>query len=68
MEWAEATTVTDLKDIPDGLLSRIPKPDDPALATMLFSCTSNMPHTKSFTPPTQKPTAFKPTNISDIKH
>ena len=68
LEWAKATTVTDLKDIPDGLLSQIPKLDDPSLATMLFSCTSNMPHTKSFTPPAQRPTDFKPKDIGDIKH
>jgi hypothetical protein len=68
LEWADATTVTDLKDIPDGLLSQIPKLDDPSLATMLFSCTSNMPRTGSFTPPAQKPTDFMPKDIQDIKH
>ena len=68
MEWVDATTITDLKDIPDGLLSQIPKLDDPALASMLFSCTSNMAYTKSFTPPTQKPTSFRPSGIQDIKH
>ena len=68
MEWAEATTVTDLQDIPVGLLTQIPKLDDPSLATMLFSCTSNMAYTKSFTQPTQKHTSFKSKGIGDIKH
>jgi ribA/ribD-fused uncharacterized protein len=68
MEWVDATTITDLKDIPDGLLSQIPKLNDPALESMLFSCTSNMAYTKSFTPPTQKPTSFRPSGIQDIKH
>ena len=67
-EWAQATTETSLRDIPDGLLAQIPKLDSPALATMLFSCTGNMPRTNSFTPPTQKRTNYKPKDISDIKH
>jgi hypothetical protein len=47
---------------------QIPKLGDPALATMLFSCTSNMAHTKSFTPSTQKQKSFRPSGIQDIKH
>ena len=67
-EWASAITETSLRDIPDGLLAQIPKLDSPTLATMLFSCTGNMPSTNSFTPPTQKRTDYKPKDISDIKH
>ena len=65
-EWSGQTTVTDLKDVPDDLLDRLPAFNHSKLITEPFSFTARLDKTKAFKPPKQPETSFKPRCTSDL--
>ena len=65
-EWSDQTTVTDLRDVPDDLLDRLPAFDHSKLLTEPFSFTARLDETKPFTPPRQPKTTFEPQCTSDL--
>lgn len=65
-EWAAQTTVTDLKDIPDDLLDRMPVFNDVKLLTEAFSFTARLDRTEAFSPPKQSSSSFVPSCTGDL--
>ena len=64
--WSAQTTVTDLKDVPNDLLDRMPVFNDSRLLTEAFSFTARLDKTAAFTPPKQPVTKFVPSSKSDL--
>ena len=68
LEWSEQTTITDLRDVPDDLLDRLPAFDHSKLLTEPFSFTARLDQTEAFTPPIQPDTRFKPQCTGDLSN
>ena len=66
LEWSEQTTITDLRDVPDDLLDRLPAFDHSKLLTEPSPPTARLDQTEAFTPPTQPDTSFKPQGTGDL--
>ena len=66
LEWSEQATITDLKDVPDDLLDRLPAFDHSKLLTEPFSFTARLDQTEAFTPPKQPATSFRPQCTGDL--
>lgn len=65
-EWKQQVTVTDLRDVPDDLLSQMPVFDDHRLLRQCFSHTSALPTTDAVQPPVNKEPEFVPTSTADL--
>ena len=65
-EWAGQITTTDLKDVPNDLLTRMPAFDDPKLLFILFSFTAQLTKTDAFEPPMQPSTTLQPQCFDDL--
>ena len=51
LEWSEQTTTTDLRDIPDDLLDRLPAFDHSKVLIKPFFFTARLDWTEAFAPP-----------------
>ena len=65
-EWKHQVTVTDLKDVPDDLLTQMPVFDDHRLLRQSFSHTSTLPTTDAVQPPVNKEPSFMPATTADL--
>jgi hypothetical protein len=66
LEWSEQATITDLRDVPDDLLDRLPAFVHSKLLTEPFSFTARLDQTEAFTPSKQPTTSFRPQCTGDL--